>query len=103
MKFIKLIALIILASLSLSVLAKKKKKNLQSQFGRNYRKLNPDASENPIHANYHTGSLTNPAPIAPTKYQQYNRLLSDGHDYKDTTGINAEYAKGHNHVRVRDD
>lgn len=100
MKFANLLILTILALLSVSLAKKSHKKhkrtidNVPSQYTRNYRKPFADPSANPLPKEYYTGPLTNAAPIAPAKYQAYNRYISNENNYLDTTGMNIERANG---------
>lgn len=100
MKFTNLLIFTILAVLSVSLAKKSHKKhkrtidNVPSQFTRNYIKPHADPSANPLPKEYFTGPRTNAAPIAPAKYQAYNRYISNEGNYLDTTGMNIERGNG---------
>lgn len=98
MKFIKALSLLILiigfSALSATEETKKKNKESQSQFGRNYRKSWPTPGNNPLPRRYFTGPVSNYAGITPKKYREYNRFIANENGYLDTTGATARKAEG---------
>ncbi len=95
MKFLQILAVIILLVCVIDCKkSHKKHTSKQSQFGRNYRKVHPNPSYNPLPREYETGPLTNYAPITPKKYRAYNRYISEQNRYLETTGSNAQIASG---------
>lgn len=100
MKFVKLIAIMILVVSIIQFSAKeveteeKKKKASQSQFGRNYRKPYPTPGSNPLPKQYFTGPITNYAQITPQKYRKYNKYIANENGHLATSGANARRARG---------
>jgi len=89
MKFLKLLLLTILGLFKLMSLVSSKKANSKkhpSQGTRNYRKVAPDPSFNPLPNSYQTGPRTNfGGGHNHKKYKVYNSRIADYHNYHDTT------------------
>lgn len=95
MKFFHLLILaLVIISFTLSKKHRREINHVPAQSGRNYIKPREDPSLNPLPKEYYTGPITNYAPIAPKKYQPYNRYLSSQHNYLDTTSRNAQRGIG---------
>jgi len=89
MKFFKLLILTILGLFHVpSLISSKSAKGRKHPSGatRNYRKVAPDPSLNPLPASYQTGPLNNyGGGHNHAKYKAYNFKLADYHNYHDTT------------------
>lgn len=78
----------------------KSENDFPSQYTKNYRKNHPDPSMNPIHRETRTGPLSNYATYTQPKYRKHNKNISNVNNYRDTSAINAQKAKGRSVSRV---
>lgn len=89
MKFFKLLLLTILGLFKLMSLVSSKKAKTRrhpSQGTRNYRKVAPDPSYNPLPNSYQTGPRTNfGGGHNHHKYKAYNSKIANYNNYHDTT------------------
>jgi hypothetical protein len=90
MKFFKLFILSVVALFNLiSLISSKKakaKKNYPSSSSRNYRKIAPNPSFNPLPKTWNTGPLNNFGGVHNhDKYKAYTSKLVGYHTYRDTT------------------
>ena len=89
MKFFNLLLLTFLGLFKLMTSKSSKKANTRkdpSQANRNYRKVAPDPSYNPLPSSYQTGPRNNfGGGHNHHKYKAYNPKLANYHNYHDTT------------------
>lgn len=102
MKFLKGI-IFVFAILLVIIQLSKAENDIPSQYTKNYRKSHPDPSMNPIHRETRSGPLSNYAPYTQPKYRKHNKNISNINNYRDTSAINAQKAKGRSVSRVVED